>query len=312
MAGGNHLIAPSVSTRFIQNRSVLTCSLGLLAIIGICLLGPLFLHYGYDEADLNLGPTPPSLTGGHVLGTDQLGRDVLARLLYGGRISLFVAMISTMVSLIIGMPYGAVAGYMGGRVDNVMMRIVDILYSLPYMFLVIMLMALFGDPALADPVIEFLHLDREGGMASWLRGPGLRMLLLFIALGAVSWLTTARIVRGQVLSLKNMAFVEAARALGLSQRAILWRHVIPNTFGVVIVYATLTIPAVILQEAFLSFLGLGIQPPQATWGTLIHDGVQMMDVAPWLLIFPGLTLAVTLFLLNLLGDGLRDALDVTN
>jgi len=232
-------------------------------------------------------------------------------MLYGGRISLLVGLVSTMVSLTIGVPYGAIAGYVGGRLDNLMVRIVDILYSLPYMFLVILLMALFAEPEVADPIINLLGLDRDGMIADWLRGPGLRIVLLFAALGAVSWLTTARIVRGQVLSLKNMEFIQAARAIGLSRRAIIFRHLIPNTLGIVIVYATLTIPSVILQEAFLSFLGLGVRAPQASWGTLVNDGVQAMAVAPWLLLFPSLFLALTLLSLNFLGDALRDALEAT-
>lgn len=312
MTGSDDPMAPTVWTRLINHRSIWIGSIGLCIILGMCLLAPWIIDHSYDQADLNLGPTPPSLTSGHYLGTDQLGRDLLARMLYGGRLSLLVALVATLVSVSIGVPYGAIAGYVGGSLDNLMMRIVDVLYCLPYMFLVITLMALFGDPTVAEAVVEFLHLERDGALAAWWRGPGLRFVLLFVALGAVSWLTTARLVRGQVLSLKTSMFIQAAQALGLSRRAILWRHILPHTVGVVIVYATLTLPAVMLQEAFVSFLGLGLQPPHATWGTLIHDGVQMMAVAPWLLIFPALMLAVTLFSFNLLGDGLRDALGVTN
>lgn len=312
MTGKDDPMAPTVWRRLIKHRSIRIGSIGLFIILGTCLLAPWIIDHGYDQADLNLGPTPPSLSSGHYLGTDQLGRDLLARMLYGGRLSLLVAIVATLVSLSIGVPYGAVAGYVGGSVDNFMMRIVDVLYCLPYMFLVIMLMALFGDPMVAESIVQFMQLEPDGALAVWLRGPGLRFVLLFMALGAVSWLTTARLVRGQVLSLKTSMFVQAAQALGLSRRAILWRHIIPHTMGVAIVYATLTVPAVMLQEAFISFLGLGIQPPQASWGSLIHDGVQMMAVAPWLLIFPGLMLALTLFLFNLLGDGLRDALGVTD
>jgi oligopeptide transport system permease protein len=294
-----------------KNKSLVLSSATVLLIVMVCIVGPYFLDYGYWEVNLELSVSPPSLTNGHWLGTDLLGRDLLARMLYGGRISLLVGLVSTTVSLMIGVPYGAIAGYAGGRIDNLMMRMVDILYALPYMFLVILLMALFADPEVADPIINLLGLDRDGRIADWLRGPGLRMVLLFAALGAVSWLTTARIVRGQVLSLKNMEFVQAARAIGLSRRAIIFRHLIPNTLGIVTVYATLTIPSVILQEAFLSFLGLGVRAPQASWGTLVNDGVQAMAVAPWLLLFPSLFLALTLLSLNFLGDALRDALEVT-
>ena len=222
----------------------------------------------------------------HPMGTDNAGRDQLARVLQGGQISLFVGVIATIVSLIIGVSYGAIAGYVGGRVDNVMMRVVDVLYSLPYVIVVIVLLSMF-----------------RGQTA---RG---QLILLFIALGSVSWLTMARIVRGQVLSLKNQEFVLAARATGVSAPRIIFRHLVPNTLGPVIVYATLTIPQVMLTEAFLSFLGLGVQAPLASWGSLAADGVQNIAIFPWQLIFPGVTMALTLFSLNFLGDGLRDALD---
>ena len=222
----------------------------------------------------------------HPMGTDNAGRDQFARVLQGGQISLFVGILSTLVSLLIGVTYGAVAGYLGGRLDNVMMRIVDVLYSLPYVIVVIVLLSMFRSQT-----------------------PRGQLILLFIALGSVSWLTMARIVRGQVLSLKNQEFVLAARATGVTTRRIIFRHLIPNTLGPVIVYATLTIPQIMLTEAFLSFLGFGVQAPLASWGSLASDGIQNIAIFPWQLIFPGMTMALTLFSLNFLGDGLRDALD---
>ena len=222
----------------------------------------------------------------HPMGTDAQGRDLLARILQGGQISLLVGIIATLVSLVIGVSYGATAGYLGGRVDNLMMRAVDVLYSLPFIIIVIVLLSVFRSQT-----------------------PRGQVVLLFIALGSVSWLTMARIVRGQVLSLKNQEFVLAARATGVSTPRIIFRHIVPNTLGPVIVYATLTIPTVMLTEAFLSFLGFGVQPPLASWGSLASDGIQNIGIFPWQLIFPGLTMALTLFSLNFLGDGLRDALD---
>jgi oligopeptide transport system permease protein len=222
----------------------------------------------------------------HPMGTDSAGRDMLARVLQGGRISLMVGLISTIVSLIIGITWGATAGYLGGKTDDVLMRVVDVLYAIPYMMIVIVLLAFFGG-----------------------KTPLQQIFLLFAALGAVSWLTMARIVRGQIISLKNQEFVQAARAGGVSTPKIIFRHLVPNALGPVIVYATLTIPSVMLQEAFLSFLGLGVQAPYASWGSLAQDGIQNIAVFPWQLIFPGVTMALTLFSLNFFGDGLRDALD---
>ena len=222
----------------------------------------------------------------HPMGTDNAGRDQLARVLQGGQISLFVGILSTFISLLIGVSYGAIAGYVGGRVDNVMMRIVDVLYSLPYIIVVIVLLSMFRSQT-----------------------PRGQLTLLFIALGSVSWLTMARIVRGQILSLKNQEFVLAVRATGVSVLRIIFRHLVPNTLGPVIVYATLTIPQIMLTEAFLSFLGFGVQAPLASWGSLAADGITNIAVFPWQLIFPGATMALTLFSLNFLGDGLRDALD---
>jgi oligopeptide transport system permease protein len=254
------------------------CMLLLLAIA--CVAGPMISTYGYAEQNLDNTFAPPS--GAHWLGTDQLGRDLLVRVLYGGRISLGVGLCATFVALTIGVVYGAVAGYIGGRTDAVMMRIVDIIYALPFTIFVILLMVFFGR----------------------------NIVLLFVAIGAVEWLTMARIVRGQIMTLKKMEFIEAARSLGYGNRRIIFRHLLPNALGPIIVYTTLTIPAVMLLEAFLSFLGLGVQPPMSSWGTLIKDGAEKMEEYWWLLVFPGALFSLTLFSLNFLGDGLRDALDV--
>ncbi len=216
-----------------------------------------------------------------LFGTDNNGRDLLTRTLYGGRISLMIGLLATFVSLVIGVTYGATAGYLGGRVDNVMMRIVDILYSIPFMFFVILLMVFFGR----------------------------NIFLIFIAVGAIEWLDMARIVRGQTLSVKRKEFIEAALAAGVGTPKIIRRHIVPNTLGPVVVYMTLMVPKVILLESFLSFLGLGVQEPMTSWGVLISEGANNMVVAPWMLVFPAVILAVTLFCLNFIGDGLRDALD---
>ncbi|MEO0439183.1 MAG: ABC transporter permease [Pseudomonadota bacterium] len=253
----------------------------VLATMGvIALLTPWIAPYAYDAQNLDLGATPPSAK--HFLGTDIFGRDMLTQIMYGGRVSLAVGLIATSVALTIGVTWGAVAGYVGGRTDAVMMRLVDILYALPFMIFIVLLMVVFGR----------------------------NIILLFLAIGAVEWLTMARIMRGQVQSLRQQEFVEAAVSLGLPARTIIRRHLIPNALGPIIVYTTLTIPSVMLLEAFLSFLGLGIQPPQTSWGLLISYGAETMEEYPWLLIYPGLALTLTLFSLNFLGDGLRDALDV--
>ncbi len=266
--------------RLRRNRAAVIAGLFLVVMCTIAALAP-WLPLVQDPAlqNLRLGATPPSLL--HGFGTDDLGRDTFARVMYGGRISMLVGLIGTFVSLVIGVSWGAVAGYFGGKIDEAMMRFVDVLYSLPYIFLVILLLVFF---------------ERS-------------LLMLFVALGLVQWLTMARIVRGQVMSLKGQTFVEAARALGASDAAIIFRHLVPNTLGPVIVYTTLTVPAVILQEAFLSFLGLGVQPPDASWGTLVSDGARVLAIFPWLVVFPGLALSLTLLAFNFLGDGLRDALD---
>ncbi len=242
---------------------------------------------------------PPS--GLHPMGTDEQGRDILARVIQGGRISLMVGVISTIVSLFIGVSYGATAGYLGGTIDNVMMRIVDIIYSIPYLLIVIVLLSAFGGQNTPDWIKSISGLFGGTGLS--------QIFFLFFALGLVSWLTMARVVRGQILSLKNQEFVLAARATGVSTPRIIFRHLVPNALGPIIVYATLTIPSVMLSEAFLSFLGLGVQPPYASWGSLAADGIKNISIYPWQMIFPGVTMALTLFSLNFLGDGLRDALD---
>ncbi|MCF6224992.1 MAG: ABC transporter permease [Xanthomonadales bacterium] len=266
--------------RLKKNRMALFGLAVLVLFSLIALLTPWIAPYGYEQQNLDLGATPPSAQ--HWLGTDIFGRDLMTLIMYGGRISLAVGFVATAVALLIGVTYGALAGYVGGRTDAAMMRLVDILYALPFMIFIILLMVVFGR----------------------------NLLLLFLAIGMVEWLTMARIMRSQVQALRQQEFVEAAVSLGLGPVAIIRKHLVPNALGPIIVYTTLTIPGVMLLEAFLSFLGLGIQPPQTSWGLLISYGAETMEEFPWLLIFPGLALALTLFSLNFLGDGLRDALDV--
>lgn len=279
----------------------------LIVLSLLCVAGPWFSPYGYEETNLNNTFSSPS--GAHWLGTDQLGRDLLTRLMFGGRISLMVGLVATFVALTIGVIYGAVSGYAGGKLDRVMMRIVDILYALPFTIFVILLTVILETPAqILDAWIKNLSF---GDWQPFINTRGAsRILLLFAAIGAVEWLTMARIVRGQIMSIKRMEFIEAARSLGLGTPRIIFRHMIPNILGPIIVYTTLTIPGVMLLEAFLSFLGLGVQPPMSSWGVLIKDGAERMEEYPWLLIFPGTVFSLTLFSLNFLGDGLRDALDV--
>ncbi len=265
-----------------KDRRAMAAAWTLAVVVGAVCAAPLLTPYEFDAQNLAEQLQPPSWR--HPFGTDLAGRDLATRVLYGGRVSLMVGFVATLVSLVIGVTWGAVAGYKGGRTDNVMMRFVDVLYALPFMFFVILLVAYFGRS----------------------------LLLLFVALGAVQWLTMSRIVRGQILTLKEQAFVEAARALGVPERRIIFRHLIPNLLGPVIVYSTLTVPSVMLEEAFLSFLGLGISPPDASWGLLAAEGAQAITAVRtnwWLIVFPGAALSVTLLALNILGDGLRDALD---
>ncbi len=266
--------------RLRKNKLAVFGMFSLVIITIACVAGPWLSPYGYEEQDLSNTYAPPSAS--HWLGSDQLGRDLLTRLLFGGRVSLGVGLAATFVALTIGVVYGAVAGFFGGKRDAFMMRTVDIMYSLPFPIFVILLMVFFGR----------------------------NIILLFVAIGAVEWLTMARIVRSQVMAIKKMEFVEAARSLGFGRRRIIFRHILPNILGPIIVYTTLTIPAVMLLEAFLSFLGLGVQPPMSSWGVLIKDGAEKMEEYSWLLIFPAVLFSWTLFSLNFLGDGLRDALDV--
>jgi oligopeptide transport system permease protein len=267
--------------RLRRNRAAIAAAIVLGAVAAASIIGPELTPSAYDEISWDRIGAPPGLAHGNLFGTDDNGRDMLARTLFAGRVSLAIGIAATLVSLVIGVLWGAAAGFVGGRVDGVMMRIVDILYAMPFLFFVILLMVYFG----RDP------------------------LLMFVALGAVSWLSMARIVRGQTLSLKRREFIEAARASGTRSAVIVLRHIVPNCLGPVIIYATLTVPEIILYESFLSFLGLGVQEPMTSWGVLISEGARQVETAWWQLVFPSLFLATTLFCLNFIGDGLRDALD---
>lgn len=265
--------------RLLANKAAVAGGLVLLIFILLAIFAPWIAPHSYSYQNLELGASPPS--SDFLLGTDTLGRDLFSRILYGARVSLMVGFVATGVALIIGVSWGIIAGYFGGKIDSVMMRIVDVLYGLPFIIFIILLMVIFGR----------------------------NIWLLFGAIGAVEWLTMARIVRGQVLTIKNQEYVLAAQAMGVSNIQMFRKHIFPNILGPIAVYATLTIPQVMLLEAFLSFLGLGIQPPMSSWGTLIRYGVESMEEYSWLLIYPGLTFTITLFALNFFGDGLRDALD---
>jgi oligopeptide transport system permease protein len=267
--------------RLLRNKAAVV-SMVVLALIGLAaIFAPLVAPHDFDEVFWDHISSPPDTAAGFLFGTDGNGRDLFVRTLYGARVSLAVGIAATLVSLVIGVAYGAVAGFVGGKTDELMMRLVDVLYSLPFMFFVIILVVVFGR----------------------------HIVLIFVALGAVEWLTMARIVRGQTLSIRRREFVEAAQAAGVRTWRIIARHVVPNVMGPVIVYVTLTVPEVIIIESFLSFLGLGVQEPYTSWGVLISEGAQQMESASWMLIFPAAFLAVTLFCFNFIGDGLRDALD---
>ncbi|MEM7283801.1 MAG: ABC transporter permease subunit [Pseudomonadota bacterium] len=277
--GGESNLWTEVLGRLRQNRAAVISAILLSLMILLVLFGPVLSPHSYDYADFASVSEPPSAD--YWFGTDAVGRDLLVRTLHGGRVSLMVGLVSTIVSLVFGITVGAIAGYFGGRIDGLLMRMVDILYAMPFMFFVILLMVFFGR----------------------------HIFLIFIAIGAITWLDMARIVRGQTLSLKSTEFVDAARLLGVPDLTIIRRHIVPNLLGIVAVYATLTIPRVILVESFLSFLGLGIQEPLTSWGALVSEGSKELQSAPWMVLFPATFLALTLFCLNFLGDGLRDALD---
>ena len=265
--------------RLTTNKLSLFSLIYILLLVFVALITPFIAPYDYAYQDLALGASPPSPE--HLLGTDTLGRDLLTRMMYGSRISLMVGFLATSVALVIGVIWGTIAGFSGGKTDAIMMRIVDTLYGIPFIILIILLMVIFGR----------------------------NLVLLFLAIGAVEWLTMARIVRSQVLNLSKQEFILSAEAMGVNKVSIIFRHLIPNAMGPVIVYATLTVPQIMLLESFLSFLGLGVQPPLSSWGLLIRDGAVSMEEYWWLLIFPSLAFSLTLFSLNFIGDGLRDAID---
>ena len=267
--------------RLIKNKASLSGLIILSVITLLSIFGPYFLKFDFYETDWNSIYLPPNFESGHYFGTDGNGRDLLVRILYGGRLSLTIGIIATLVSVLIGVTYGTISGFFGGKLDITMMRIVEILYAMPYLIFVIILMVIFGR----------------------------NIYLLFLAIGAVEWLTMARIVRGQTISIKEKEFIEASRSLGQSSVFIIIKHIIPNLAGTIIVYITLMVPSVIILESFLSFLGLGVQEPLTSWGVLISEGSRDMETAWWLLIFPGLFMVLTLASLNFIGDGLRDALD---
>lgn len=267
--------------RFMRNKAAVF-SLCLLSLIALaCVVGPWLLPHAFDSADWDAMSMPPSLKNAHYFGTDEAGRDLLVRSLIGGRISLTVGLLATLASVSLGIVWGATAGFVGGRVDAVMMRIVDMMYAIPYLLIAILLVTILG---------------RE-------------FYLVVLTITVFSWMDMARVVRGQTLSLRSMEYVEAARAMGVSTRRIIFAHIVPNLLGVVVIYTTVTVPGVILTESVLSFLGLGIQEPMTSWGVLIEDGAKVMEVSPWILLFPAGLLSASLYCFNFIGDGLRDALD---
>ncbi len=268
-------------TRFMRNRAAVVSLITLLVIAALCAIGPFLLPHAFDTADWDAMKLPPTWKNMHWWGTDESGRDLLVRCLIGGRISLMVGLMATLASVALGIAWGATAGFLGGWVDSLMMRLVDMMYAIPYLLIAILLVTILG---------------RD-------------FYLVVLAITAFSWMDMARVVRGQTLSLRNMEFVEAARAIGVPTRRIIFAHIVPNLLGVVVIYTTVTVPAVILTESVLSFLGLGIQEPMTSWGVLIEDGTKVMEVAPWMMLFPAALLSITLYCFNFIGDGLRDALD---
>jgi oligopeptide transport system permease protein len=268
--------------RLRRNRMAVACGAFLGLVVLFCVVGPWVVSTDATTQDHALGAVSPD--GDHLFGTDPLGRDMLVRVMLGGRLALLVALIATTVAVLVGVTWGAIAGFAGGRIDFVMMRIVDILYGFPVVVFVIVVMAVLATKSL---------------------------FVLFLLIGAINWMTMARIVRGQIMALRHREFVEAARAIGAGRRRIVLRHLLPNALGPIIVYTTVSMPQVMLTEAFLSFIGLGVQAPQASWGTLVAEGAEKMRVFPWLLVLPGAVMSATIFALNFLGDGLRDALDPT-
>jgi len=271
----------AAGARFMRNRAALIALALLLLIVLICFAGPLLLPNNPIDSDWSAIGLAPTAQGAHWFGTDELGRDLLVRTLEGGRVSLEVGLLGTLVSGLIGVAYGAVAGYAGGRTDAVMMRIVDMMYAIPYMLIAILMMTLFGRA----------------------------FYLVVLTISAFSWLDMARVVRGQTLTLRTREFVDAARATGVKPWMIIARHIVPNLLGVVVVYASVTVPSIVLTESVLSFLGLGVQEPMTSWGVLIQDGAQKLETMPWLLLCPALMLCVTLYCVSFVGDGLRDAFD---
>ena len=290
--------------RLSRNHAAMAGLWFLVFILIVCFIGPL-LPFVKSPTVINLDNPGASPSGAHWFGTDQLGRDLFARVLYGGQVSLLVGLVATGVAVVIGLIYGAIAGYVGGKMDAILMRIVDILFALPFLVLVILFSLVVDEPA--SDFTEWVI-----GTTGWSRdkvAPITTLIPLFIAIGSIGWLTIARIVRAQVMTFKQQEFVEAARSLGLGHTRILFRHILPNVIGPIIVYTTLAVPGIMLLESVLSFLGLGVRPPNSSWGILIKEGSDRMETNLWLLLFPALFFSSTLFALNFLGDGLRDALD---
>jgi oligopeptide transport system permease protein len=290
--------------RLKKNHMAVASAIVIGLIFLLCFIAPAIFSF-QDPNTQNLSNTFASANGNHLLGTDQSGRDLLSRLVYGGRISLLVGFVATAVSLVIGITWGSISGYVGGRTDNLMMRVVDILYGLPFLVLVILFALLISEysKGLADIMTNNWGMDSETVKKTT------NLIPLFIAIGALGWLTMARMARAQVISIKKLEYIEAARSLGLSHTKILLRHILPNMLGPIIVYTTLTVPGFILYEASLSYLGLGVESPNSSWGILLKDGANYIETYPRLLIIPSILFSLTLFALNFLGDGLRDALD---